>query len=207
MSFLIALIGLPASGKGYVGEKLSKIFKFPFFPEVATEILKKEGYVIGGFKLPYEFDEKVFELNRKRVEETEQLLAKTPVIWESHILTDTTFLMGRAFFGDNDPKRFKLLQKYQTTLLNKLKDRTIFVILDIDPEVSLKRQKEKGQLITPDIKLLKYVRSSFLNFYKKKKKSCILIDVTDKDLDEVVEEIKDKLQEKMEAFGQKLSNN
>ncbi|MCD6403388.1 MAG: deoxynucleoside kinase [Candidatus Aenigmarchaeota archaeon] len=209
MSFIIAFVGLPASGKSFFSKKIAEKFGYPLFEEPATQILSESSYISAGFRLPYEFDERVFEMNRRRIEETSQLLSKTPVVWESHMLTDATFLMGRAFFGDRDPKRFKLLQKYQSGLMNELKEKTIFVILDIDPEISLQKQKERGnpRLLTPDLKLLKYVRNSFLNFYKKNKKNSILIDVTNKSEKEVLKEIESKLREKIEELKKKLENN
>ena len=54
--------------------------------------------------------------NKKRIETTKELLQKSNVVWESHTTVDSCFLMGRAFFGDNDPRRFKLLQKYDIEL-------------------------------------------------------------------------------------------
>ena len=111
------------------------------------------------------------------------------------MIVDASYLMGRAFFGDGDPRRYKLLQKYQNDLQNKFMDRTIFVVLDLDPEVSLKRQKERGipQLMTSDLKLLKYVRESLLRFYRENKDRAILIDANNKSKEEILKEIEKKL--------------
>jgi thymidylate kinase len=195
MSVIISFVGLPASGKTFLSKKIKEKFKLPYFPNAATEVILEKGFSFAGFKLPYEFDEEVFERNRRKIEETEKKLNRTSVVWESHMIVDASYLMGRAFFGDGDPRRYKLLQKYQNDLQNQLVDKTIFVVLDLDPEASLKRQKERGipQLMTSDLKLLKYVRESLLRFYRENKDRAILIDVNNKSKEEILKEIEKKL--------------
>lgn len=195
MSVVITFIGLPASGKTFFSKKIKEKFKLPYFSDAASEVILEKGFSFAGFKLPYEFDEEVFERNRRKVEETEKKLNRTSVVWESHMIADASYLMGRAFFGDGDPRRYKLLQKYQNDLQNKFMDKTIFVVLDLDPEISLKRQKEKGipQLMTSDLKLLKYVRESLLRFCKENKDKTVLINVNNKSKEEILKEIEEKL--------------
>jgi len=195
MSLIISFIGIPASGKTYYGKKIAKKFNLPFLKEIGTEVILENGYRSAGFRLPYEFEEKVFEKNKKRINKTQKLLKKSSVVWESHMITDSSFLMGRSFFGDRDPRRFKLLQKYKTEPMTSLDDKTIFVILDMDPEISLRKQRERGnqQLTTPDLKLLQYVRESFLRFYNENKNRCILVDVNNKSDNEILKEIETKL--------------
>ena len=62
MSFIIAFIGLPASGKSYYSREIAKKFGYPLFEGPATQILSEGSYATAGFRLPYEFDEKVFEI-------------------------------------------------------------------------------------------------------------------------------------------------
>ena len=209
MSIIISFLGIPGSGKSTLGKKLAKKLKIPFMEEVGTQVILESGYTSAGFKLPYEFDERVFERNKERLEKTKKLLERTPVIWESHFVTDTSYLLGRAFFGDNNPKRFKLFQKYQDPYFSSLNDRTVFVILDMDPEESLRRQRERNmpQLVTPDIKLLRYVRESFLKFYKQNKKRCIRIkDVDKKSEEEVLREIEEGLKPFLEELENRKNN-
>ena len=189
---VITLLGLPASGKSYYGKMLAERLRAKFIPEIATQIIHEKEYKVG-IGAPPEFDRDVFEMDLKVARDV--LRSELEIIaWEGGPVLDCFFLEGRLKLGAAKSERGRILKLYDNNTFRELSGKTTYVIFNVRPGVSLKRQRKRGkpELLTPDLELLKFVHSRLINFYEKGKDRSILINV-DKAREDVFKEVEGKI--------------
>lgn len=173
---VISLLGLPGSGKSFYGKKLARKLKLKFLTEVATQLIYQQGFK-PGIASSSRFDREILEKNIRTAQEV--LQGSTLTIWEGAPVQDRIFLEGRMRFVGEKDKRRELLSSYNNEVFEELKDNTLFILFDMDPQLSLQRQKGrmKPELLTSNLKLLKFVRDNLLLFCKDNRERVEIIDV------------------------------
>ena len=191
---VISLLGLPGSGKSFYGKKLARKLKLRFLTEIATQLIYQKGFK-PGIASSSHFDQEILETNIRTAKAV--LQGSTLTIWEGAPVQDRIFLEGRMRFAGEKDKRRELLSSYNNEVFEELKDNTLFLLFDVSPQLSLQRQKGrmKSELLTSNLKLLKFVHDNLMRFCKDNRERVVIIDV-DKPRETVLD-VLDKVSEEI----------
>jgi len=197
---IICFLGLPGSGKSTYADRLAVERGYRFLREGATQLIYEKGFRPGK-DAPFEFDKAILDKNINMAKDILRMEKPDVIIFEGGPVVDMLFAAARSKLGKQKDSRKGILEGYNHQAIQSLIENSKFVIFNLPPGISLNRQEDrnKPELMTPDIDILDFVHKGLMEFYRSNKDKVAVINIMGKSEEEVYVEVTQKMDTILQA--------